>query len=155
MRAMKFKCRQFCSNRNRRTFFWIKFWREERDTCLKRILHIVRKSFLVDTWTNYSFHLKKYGFYRNTEEGHLVYSYSSMPGLISGRLVLWLESKILSKFRHKNSGTKSIFFYRCKLIKYGTGLFIHVSLSQIRFLDTHQSLFIETSAHYFLRSGSN
>ena len=60
-----------------------------------------------------------------------------MPGLISGRLVLSLESKILSMFRHYESGDKSQPI--SSAVDQITGL-LHLLriITLIRFLNSHQ-----------------
>ena len=69
-------------------------------------MHITRKSFLIDIWTNHSFYSKKHVFYRNTEEGPLAYSLLQEPCIVIHRFVSPLEPKVLSTFRRIESGAR-------------------------------------------------
>ena len=67
----KIQIRQFYIFKNRMVFFWIRIGLNWIVTCLKSIIHRVRKSFLVDIWANYSLFSKKYVFVGTPKRGVL------------------------------------------------------------------------------------
>ena len=82
---------------------WIRIWLFDIETCLKSIIRIIRKSFLVDVWTIYSFFWKKHIFRRKNKERHLAYSFFQEPCIVIDWLALSLEPKFLLMFRHKSN----------------------------------------------------